>query len=211
MLALHAEPPRIVAQVVDHSGELPLAEKDGIHIAIGPETRAHAPASRTGPPVWPLAACGVWLPAACGEVLPHLARGSRFERADDIAERFALGQLLLHKEHAVEMLGHELILDQFHLRPAHRDLAPAGKHDSADLRGLHGPIAFAPLDQPPQNGPAVFQHDRDLVDAPLGIVEIGQAPPHVRLELAHEPPLPIEHPPRRDKSAFLAHRRQASG
>ena len=45
----------------------------------------------------------------------------------------------------------------------------------------------------------IGHHERDHVVTRPPVIPAPQAPPHVRLELAHEPPLLIKHPPGRNK------------
>ena len=117
MIALHAKSPRVIAKVVDHLRKLTFVKENGINIAIGP------------------LGC-LALPHICGSFPPrHRAAG--LETANDVAEVLspvarhflAIGmnkrQSLLDKENAVKMLGHQLRLDQRHLRPEIGDLAPA--------------------------------------------------------------------------------------
>ena len=125
VLAFHPEPPRVVAQVIDHLLKLATAEENRIDVTLGPMGNTPA-CRRSGRTIWPRARKGR------GDLAPALGT-ARLEAADDRAKRLALRQRLFDEKHPVEMIGHQLGFDEGNLRPAGLDLSPTVQNDLAPL------------------------------------------------------------------------------
>ena len=127
--ALFRKAAGIIAEIGDHGLQLPIAEKDGILKALGPggkcgrcgaRMRRHGTiASRS---------------AILGEDSPPLRR-TGLESANERAQ--GLGQGLAYEDDEMEMLGHQLLLDDLHLREKARHFHQRLDHRLAERRGLN--------------------------------------------------------------------------
>ena len=136
--ALFRKAAGIIAEIGDHGLQLPIAEKDGILKALGPGGecgRCGARMRRHGTIASRSASAGevVLCLAIIGEDLPPLRR-TGLESANERAQ--GLGQGLVHEDDEMEVLGHQLLLDDFHLRVEARHFHERRDHRLAERGGL---------------------------------------------------------------------------
>ena len=140
-LALHQEAAGIILQVVEPSLQLPLPQQQLVVEATGKEQAVGAVLGRALPLpscLLPLQSCLLRLSRNVlniGEQPAVMAVAASLEAPDDAA-KVAL-HLLSDEQDAVQMVGHHLNGEDFHLRVIAGDAQPLCLHTPAQLRQLH--------------------------------------------------------------------------
>ena len=204
MLALHEEAAGVVPQVVEPSLQLSLPQQQLVVEASGKEQAVGAVLGRAPPRLLRLLSCLLRLLSCLlrlsrnilnrldslngGEQPAVVAIAARLEAADDAAQ-VAL-HLLADEQDAVQVVGHHLKGEDFHLRVVAGDAQPLCLHTPAQLRQLHAGSfcrAFGSIAAPrhlAQERAAPLRHHRHHVHHALAVVVAHAAPKHRRLLLA---------------------------